>query len=64
MTVAERLAKAHEQSTALYLRRTDLQAQIQQLQGAAHQIDAELLRLDGEVRLCDALIAEHGKDAA
>lgn len=67
MTLPARLEKAHELSTALYLRRQHVELQRQQLAAQAQQIDQELLRLDGEVRLLTELIdadKPSAKDAA
>lgn len=57
MTISERLTQAQQQSVALYLRRQEIEQQAQQVRSAALEIDAELLRLDGEIRACVALSA-------
>lgn len=58
MTLTERLEKAERQSVTTYQARTDVQMQIQQLQMRAGSLDQELLRLDGEIRVLQALASE------
>ncbi len=58
MDLAERLAAAHQRSVALYLQRQDVEARRQGLQQQGFAIDQELLKLDGEIRVLDALSAE------
>ena len=57
-TLTERRDSAHQRSVALYLQRQSVEAQRQQMVQQAQAIDLELVRLDGEIRLLDALIAE------
>lgn len=58
MTLAERLADAHQRSVALYLRRQTLESQRQQIQLAAQQCEMELLKSDGEIAVLTALVTE------
>lgn len=58
MTLQERLDRANQQSVSLYLRRQDIEGQRQQLSLQAQQCDVELMRLDGEIRVLSAAIAE------
>ena len=58
MTLADRLADAHQRSVALYLRRQLIEAQRQQLQQQAQACDVQLVTLDGEITVLTALMAE------
>ena len=58
MTLTERLAAAHQESVALYLRRQMLEQQRQQLAAQAAQIDQRLISLDGTIETLTALIAD------
>jgi chromosome segregation ATPase len=58
VTLAERLADAHQRSVALYLRRQQIEAQRQQIQQQAQACDLELVKLDGEIEVLKALITE------
>lgn len=51
MTIADRIAQAHQRSVALYLQRQQVEMQRQQLQQQAARIDQELLMLDGQIAL-------------
>lgn len=61
MTLQERLDKANQNSVALYLRRQEIEGQRQQLNLQAQQCEAELIRLDGDLRTLTALVAEEVK---
>ncbi len=58
MTLAERLADANQRSVALYLQRTRLQQQLQQMQMQAALCDQGLLKLDGEIELLEKMQAD------
>ena len=65
MTLQQRLDAAQFKSVRLYLRRVEIEEQKQaltnqmsQLMSQARQVDADLVRMDGEIDLLDALIAE------
>lgn len=49
---------AQSQSVQVYQRKVQIAEQVQQLQMAAQQCDAEFLRLDGEIRVLTRLVAE------
>lgn len=51
------LAAAHARAVSLYLRRQDVQAQIQSWQQQAVQVDRELVRSDGEIAALEAVLA-------
>ncbi len=55
MTLAERLADANQRSVALYLQRTRLEQQRQQLNMQAAICDQGLVKLDGEIELLTAM---------
>ena len=57
MTLADRLADAHQRSVALYLERQQVEAQRQQCQLRAQQIDLALVALDGEIAILTTLQA-------
>lgn len=57
MTLAERLHDAEVRSVGAYHQRTMLAQQEALLRQQAMQADLELARLDGEVRVLQALIA-------
>lgn len=61
MTLDERLADAKSRSVALYLQRATVGQQQQHLAAQASILDQGMLRLDGEIGLLDALIAEAAK---
>jgi hypothetical protein len=58
VTLEERLTAAQARSVTLYLDRQALEASRQQLVLRAQETDFALLRLDGEIELLQALIAE------
>ncbi len=58
MTLVERLADANQRSVALYLQRTRLQQQLQQVQMQAALCDQGLLKLDGEIELLEKMQAD------
>lgn len=49
---------AQSQSVQVYQRKVQIAEQLQQLQMASQQCDAEFLRLDGEIRVLTRLVAE------
>lgn len=53
--IQARLEAAHRRSVALYLQRQDVEAQRQQAAQQAQAIERELLTLDGEIRVLEAL---------
>lgn len=58
MTLVERLSHAHQQSVSLYLMRQQVQQELLNAQARAQQIDMELLKLDGEIRVLQAMQKE------
>lgn len=58
MTVAERLADAHQRSVALYLRLQNLEAQRQQVTQAVGLCQQALLKSDGEIEALMAVIGD------
>jgi hypothetical protein len=56
--IAAQLTKAKERSVAVYLRRQQIQADQYRLQQLAQQVDQELVHLDGEIAVCERLLAE------
>lgn len=58
MTLQDRLDSANRQSVSLYLQRTQLEQQRQQVVMQAAMTDQHLLRLDGEIAILETLIAE------
>ena len=58
MSAQSRLTLAHQRSVALYLQRQQIEAKRQQLTQQAQAIEVELVQLDGEIRVLEALIAE------
>ncbi len=62
MTLADRLADAQQRSVKLYLQRSQIQEQAQQVRSAGVQLDMALVKLDGEIDLLTALIAEQPKE--
>lgn len=60
-TLQKRLDAANQQSVKLYLRRQEAQQQAQAIQLSGMQIDAELLRLDGEIRVYESLMVPDAK---
>jgi hypothetical protein len=56
--IAAQLTKAKERSVAVYLRRQQIQADQYRLQQLAQQADQELVHLDGEIAVCERLLAE------
>jgi len=58
MSAQSRLMLAHQRSVALYLQRQQIEAKRQQLTQQAQAIEVELVQLDGEIRVLEALIAE------
>ncbi len=58
MTLEDRLTAAHARSTTLYLDRQRIEAARQQLTLRAQETDWALIKLDGEIELLQALIAE------
>lgn len=58
MTLAERLADANKRSVSLYLQRTQIEQQRQQLTIKAALCDQGLLKLDGEIEVLEAVISE------
>ncbi len=58
MTVADRLAQAHQQSVALYLQLTQLEQQRQQVVSQMAQAQQALVKLDGVIDTLTQLIQE------
>lgn len=58
MTLAERLADANQRSVTLYLRRQQIELRRQELVTAGQQCDFGLVKIDGEIEVLTALIAE------
>lgn len=55
-SLQDRLDHAHQRSVALYLQRQQVEAQRQACAQQAQAIDLELVKLDGEIRVLEALI--------
>ncbi len=58
MTMAERLADANQRSVALYLQRTRIEQQRQQLNMQAALCDQGLVKLDGEIELLEKMLSD------
>lgn len=61
MTLTERLADAKARSVTLYLQRATLGQQQQQIATQVSILEQGMLRIDGEIDLLEALIAEASK---
>lgn len=56
MNLKERLADAHQRSVSLYLRRSELESQRQQIAMDSMRCDQGLIKLDAEIELLTKLL--------